>query len=410
VQQGKLKTMSKTLIKNALAIAIAGSLSAQAFAIDAQSIRLSEGIIFTPSLKVVESYNDNFRAVNKNSESSWITTLEPTFQLNADGRKSAYQLKYIASSDTFHSSHKDNNVDHHLTGDAGFEFNSRNRLVLSAGYHQVEDTAADNRNSTFKTENDKYNSKDVGGVYTFGAEAARTQIEFAANYEELRYDNNKRYAPTGPRINSEKERDTTALRSTVFYEVAPKTKVLLEGRYTDYEYQNRNFSRDKLDSKNKGVLVGVTWDATAKTSGTFKVGRERKSFDSSDYNSKSTGMWEAGVTWAPLTYSTFDLSTRQGFDEGDDGASSIKTQHTRLGWKHYWLDHVYSEASYARTDQKYQDVKREDNTDNYGLSLTYEARRWLDLGVGYTYTDKASDIKDERYTRNIFAFTVNASL
>ncbi len=402
--------MSKTLIKNALAIAIAGSLSAQAFAIDAQSIRLSEGIIFTPSLKVVESYNDNFRAVNKNSESSWITTLEPTFQLNADGRKSAYQLKYIASSDTFHSSHKDNNVDHHLTGDAGFEFNSRNRLVLSAGYHQVEDTAADNRNSTFKTENDKYNSKDVGGVYTFGAEAARTQIEFAANYEELRYDNNKRYAPTGPRINSEKERDTTALRSTVFYEVAPKTKVLLEGRYTDYEYQNRNFSRDKLDSKNKGVLVGVTWDATAKTSGTFKVGRERKSFDSSDYNSKSTGMWEAGVTWAPLTYSTFDLSTRQGFDEGDDGASSIKTQHTRLGWKHYWLDHVYSEASYARTDQKYQDVKREDNTDNYGLSLTYEARRWLDLGVGYTYTDKASDIKDERYTRNIFAFTVNASL
>ncbi len=402
--------MSKTLIKNALAIAIAGSLSAQAFAIDAQSIRLSEGIIFTPSLKVVESYNDNFRAVNKNSESSWITTLEPTFQLNADGRKSAYQLKYIASSDTFHSSHKDNNVDHHLTGDAGFEFNSRNRLVLSAGYHQVADTAADNRNSTFKTENDKYNSKDVGGVYTFGAEAARTQIEFAANYEELRYDNNKRYAPTGPRINSEKERDTTALRSTVFYEVAPKTKVLLEGRYTDYEYQNRNFSRDKLDSKNKGVLVGVTWDATAKTSGTFKVGRERKSFDSSDYNSKSTGMWEAGVTWAPLTYSTFDLSTRQGFDEGDDGASSIKTQHTRLGWKHYWLDHVYSEASYARTDQKYQDVKREDNTDNYGLSLTYEARRWLDLGVGYTYTDKASDIKDERYTRNIFAFTVNASL
>ncbi len=402
--------MSKTLIKNALAIAIAGSLSAQAFAIDAQSIRLSEGIIFTPSLKVVESYNDNFRAVNKNSESSWITTLEPTFQLNADGRKSAYQLKYIASSDTFHSSHKDNNVDHHLTGDAGFEFNSRNRLLLSAGYHQVEDTAADNRNSTFKTENDKYNSKDVGGVYTFGAEAARTQIEFAANYEELRYDNNKRYAPTGPRINSEKERDTTALRSTVFYEVAPKTKVLLEGRYTDYEYQNRNFSRDKLDSKNKGVLVGVTWDATAKTSGTFKVGRERKSFDSSDYNSKSTGMWEAGVTWAPLTYSTFDLSTRQGFDEGDDGASSIKTQHTRLGWKHYWLDHVYSEASYARTDQKYQDVKREDNTDNYGLSLTYEARRWLDLGVGYTYTDKASDIKDERYTRNIFAFTVNASL
>src|SRR5690554_1539126 len=273
--------MSKTLFKNALAIAIAGSLSAQAFAIDPQSIRLSDGIIFTPSLKVAESYNDNFRAVNKNAESSWITTLEPTFQLNADGRKSAYQLKYVASSDTFHSSHKDNNVDHHLTGDAGFEFNSRNRVVLSAGYHRVEDTASDNRNSTFKSENDKYNTKNVGGVYTFGAEAARTQVEFGANYDELRYHNSKRYA-SGARINSEKERDATALRSTVFYEIAPKTKLLVEGRYTEYDYQNKNLGgRDKLDSKNKGALVGVTWDATAKTSGSFKIGRERKSFDSS---------------------------------------------------------------------------------------------------------------------------------
>lgn len=402
--------MSKTLIKNALAIAIAGSLSAQAFAIDPQSIRLSDGIIFTPSLKVAESYNDNFRAVNKNAESSWITTLEPTFQLNADGRKSAYQLKYVASSDTFHSSHKDNNVDHHLTGDAGFEFNSRNRVVLSAGYHQVEDTASDNRNSTFKSENDKYNTKNVGGVYTFGAEAARTQVEFGANYDELRYDNSKRYA-SGARINSEKERDATALRSTVFYEIAPKTKLLVEGRYTEYDYQNKNLGgRDKLDSKNKGALVGVTWDATAKTSGTFKIGRERKSFDSSSYDSQSTGMWEAGVTWAPLTYSTFDLNTRQGFDEGDDGASAIKTQSTRLGWKHYWSDRVYSNASYARTDRKYQDVKREDNIDDYGLSLTYEVRRWLDVGIGYSYTDKASDVKSERYTRNIYALTFNASL
>lgn len=401
--------MSKTLIKNALAIAIAGSLSAQAFAIDPQSIRLSDGIIFTPSLKFVESYNDNFRAVNKNTESSWITTLEPTFQLNADSRKSAYQLKYVASSDTFHSSHKDNNVDHHLTGDAGFEFNSRNRLVLSAGYHKVEDTAADNRNSTFKSENDKYNTKNVGGVYTFGAEAARTQIEFGANYDELRYDNSKRYA-SGARINSEKERDATALRTTVFYEVAPKTKALVEARYTDYDYKNRNFSKDKLDSKNKGLLVGVTWDATAKTSGSLKVGREKKDFDSSDYKDKSTGMWEAGVTWAPLTYSTFDLTTRQGFDEGDDGASSIKTQSTRLGWKHYWMERLYSDASYSRTDKEYQDVKRDDKIDNYGLSVTYQARRWLDLGVGYTYTDKGSDVKSERYTRNIFAFTINASL
>ena len=392
--------MSKTLFKNALVVAVAAGLSAQAFAVEPQSIRLTDGVIFTPTLKVVESHDSNFRAVEKNKKSTWITTIEPSFQLNADSNKSAYQLKYTASSDTFHSSHSDNNVDHFFSGDAGFEFNSRNRLRLNAGYKKIEETASADQ----KIENDKFNTKNVGGVYTFGAEAARTQVEFGANYDELRYDNSTRIA--GKRLNSDKERDATALRSTVFYEVAPKTKVLLEGRYTDYDYK----SFTDRNSKNKGLLAGVTWDATAKTSGTFKVGREKKDFKKSTYSDKTTGMWEAGVTWAPLTYSTFNLNTRRGFDEGEDNASAIKTQNTRLGWKHDWMERLYSEVSYARSDRKYQEISRTDKRDDYGVSLTYQARRWLDVGVGYTYADNDSNAKDQSYKRNIYALTVSASL
>lgn len=390
--------MSKVLTKHALVIAIAGSLCANAWAIEPQEIRLSDGVIFTPSLKVMEVYDDNFRAIsNKQKDSSWVTTIAPTFQLNADSAKSAYQLKYVASSDTFHSSSKDNNTDHHLTAEAGFEFNSRNRLLLDVGYHDVEETAAADQT----IENDKFNTKNIGGVYTFGAQSARTQVEFGANYEELRYTNSNR-------LNTDKERDATALRSTVFYAVTPKTKVLLEGRHTDYDYVS--FSR--RDSKNIGVLAGVTWDATAKTTGSFKIGREKKNFDQSIYSDQTTGMWEAGVIWEPLTYSTFTLNTRQGFDEGESGASLIKTHSTQLGWKHFWMERLYSETSYTRTDKKYQDISREDNLDSYGLSLTYQARRWLDLGVGYTYTDNSSNVKPdtESYTRNVFALTLNASL
>ena len=387
--------MSKTITKHALAIAIAGSLCANAWALEPQSIRLSEGVTFTPSLKVAEAYDDNFRAVEKSKDSSWITTIAPTFQLNADGRKSAYQLKYTASSDTFHSSHKDNNVDHFFNADAGFDFDARNRLALNAGYHDVEETASADQ----KIENDKFNTKNIGGVYTFGAQSARTQIELGSNYDELRYTN-------GNRLNSDKERDAMALRATAYYAVAPKTKVLLEGRHTDYDY--KTFTA--RDSKNKALLAGVTWEATAKTTGTFKIGREKKDFDKSVFDDKSTGMWEAGVTWAPLTYSTFDLNTRRGFDEGEDNASAIKSQNTRLGWKHYWMDRVYTEASYARSDRKYQDIKREDNRDDYGLRVTYQARRWLDVGLGYTYANNDSDVANESFKRNIYALTFNASL
>lgn len=386
--------MSKKLHISLLAIAVTAA-SSSALAVEAMSIKLADGLEFTPTLKVSESYDDNFREVENDEESSWITTIAPTFTLGAEGRKSAYKLSYSAVSDTFHSSQKDNNTDHHLTADAGFEFNDRNRLKLNAGYHDVEETAGLDQ----KVENDMFNTKNVGGVYTFGAQSARAQIDLGANYEELRYTN------TG-RLNADKERDTTALKSTFYYRVAPKTKVLLEGRHTDYNY----VTNDRLNSENVGLLAGVTWEATAKTTGTAKFGREKKDFDDSSISEKSGGMWEVGATWEPRTYSRFSLNTRRGFDEGDSGASTIKSQSTTLSWEHDWAERLSSNVSYTRMDQDYQDIEREDQIDTFGIGLTYEMRRWLDIGIGYKYSENDSDAANESYERNIYALSFTASL
>ena len=387
--------MSNKLHLSLLAAAVSGVVCANAWALDPQGIKLSDGVIFTPTLKVAESYDDNFRAVENDEESSWITTIAPTFTLGAEGRKSAYQVSYTAVSDTFHSSHKDNNTDHHLTGDVGMEFDARNRLKLNAGYHDVEDTASLDQ----QVENDMYNTKNVGGVYTYGAETARAQIDFGANYEELRYTNSDH-------LNADKERDSTALRSTFYYRVAPKTKALLEARYTDYNY----VSNDLRNSENTGLLAGVTWEATAKTTGTAKFGREKKDFDDSSVGEKSGGMWEVGATWEPRTYSRFGLNTRRGFDEGEDNASTIESQTTTLSWEHDWAERLTSNVSYTRSDRDYQDIEREDKIDTFGVGLTYAMRRWLDVGIGYKYSENDSDAVNESYERNIYALTFNASL
>lgn len=378
-----------------LAAAVSLASCSAAWAIEPQSIRLTDGILFTPSLMVSEKYDDNIRAAENNEESSWITTVSPTLTLSAEGRKSAYRLSYNAVSDTFHSSQDDNNVDHHLTADAAFEFDARNRAKLAAGYHEIEDTVSDTSNTT----NDQYNTRNVGGVYSFGAQTARMQIEAGANYEELRYTD-------GLIANEAKERDTTALRSTLFYRVAPKTKLLVEGRHTDYDY----LSNQRLDSTGVAGLVGATWEATAKTTGEFKIGRERKNFDDDTVDDASKGMWEAGVVWAPRSYSRFNLNTRQGFDEGDNGASTIESRTYTLGWEHDWSSYLTSKVSYSDTSRDYQDISRQDDLNNIGLSLTYKARRWLDVGIGYTYSENDSDVAGESFERNVFALTVNASL
>lgn len=378
-----------------LAVAVSAALSANAWAVEPQSIKLSEGLLFTPTLEVSERHDDNFRAVEDNEESSWITSVTPTFVLGAEGRKSAYQLSYSAVSDTFHSSHKDNNTDHHVNADAGYEFDSRNRLKLNAGFHKIEDTASEDQN----VENDKYTTSNVGGVYSFGAQTARNQIDFGANYQELRYQNSDN-------LNADKERDTTALNTILYHAVAPKTRALVEARHTDYDY----VSNTRLNSNNVALLAGLTWDATAKTTGTVKFGGEKKRFDDSSIDDESGGMWEVGVKWSPRTYSTFGLNTRRALDEGYNGASSIESQSTTLSWDHEWMDRLSSTVSYTYSDQDYQDITRTDKIDTFGVGLTYEMRRWLDLGVGYKYSENDSDAVGKSYERNIFSISATASL
>ncbi len=393
--------MRMKLKASSLAAAVSAALCANCWAIDPQYIKLSESLTFTPELKVGERYDDNFRAVEEGEESSWITEITPTFALGAEGRKSAYALKYSASTDIFHSSHKDDNTDHHLTADAALKFDARNLLKLNAGYHQVEDTAANDQNLTSgqSLQNDKYTLANIGGVYTYGAQTARAQIDFGADYEELRYQNSDH-------LNAENERDTTALRTTFYYRVAPKTRALLEARHTNYDY----VSNDRLNSDNIALLGGLTWDATAKTSGTVKIGGEKKDFDDSSVDDNSGSMWEVGVDWKPRTYSKFNLTTRRAIDEGDDGASSIDVQSTTLSWGHEWLERLRSDVSYSYADEEYQDIDRDDKIKTFNLGMTYEMRRWLDIGVGYTYAEDDSNAIGESYERNIYSISVTASL
>lgn len=395
--------MNKKLNQRLLVVAVASTLSGSVFALDPMAVKVADGVAFTPTLKLGVGYDDNFRAVERNEESSWISTIAPTLTLGGASGKVKYEASYTANHEVYHSSRKDDNTDHLLGANAQFEFDARNRLRLNAGYRDVEETASADQ----KIENDKYTNSSVGAGYTYGADSATGQIRVGVNHDRLRYDNGiDPNSIIGERLNAGKERNSTAYAATFLYRVAPKTKALIEGRYTDHDY----VSNSDLDGNNKALLVGAEWEATALTTGSAKIGRERKEFDLAGKDDRSTGMWEIGVTWAPLTYSTFSLNTRAGFDEGSDGADAIDTRSTTFSWNHEWAERLSSSVSYTRTDQDYENTQREDTIDTLGVGVTYKMRRWLDVGFGYKYSENDSTRADKSYKRNIYGVTLNASM
>lgn len=370
--------------------------SYQAKALDPMYVKLSDSARFTPTLQLSESYDDNIKGVDKGAKGSWITSIVPSFSLHAEGRKSAYMVTYRAISDVFHQSHKDNNTDHFLDAKLGMDFDRRNRLILNAGWQDVEDTDV----GEGQTQNDRYTLGRVGGNYTYGAKTARMQLVMGANFETLRYQNSED-------LNAEKERDSTNGRGTLFYRITPKTRVIGELRRSHFDY----VSYSARTSNNTSGLVGLEWEATARTSGTVKVGREWKEYTNADVDTKSAQTWEAGINYEPTTYSTFHFTSRSALDEGDEGtASAVKTRNYRVAWEHKWRERISSEISYDWSTNDYQDYPRSDDRSTLGVGLTYKLRRWLDLSFRYRRLENDSTMEEESYKRNIFTFSVTGSL
>ncbi|HDZ57869.1 MAG TPA: DUF560 domain-containing protein [Pseudomonas xinjiangensis] len=389
------------------------SVSAYGWAIEPQSIDL-RGFQFTPTLQLSHGYDDNYRGLPDSQFSSQITTLEPSFLLAAETRNSAYELEYSVESEYFHSDDDASNTDHSLTLKSALIATDRHRFRWNVGYHRIEDTVnnfdrgddelIDIERDDFR--NNKYSSAVAGVGYTFGARTAMNQLDFGANYEQRRYHNSDD-------INEDQERDSAGVTGTWFHRLGARTRTIAELRHTQHDYVDDMFERD---GTNSAALVGATWEATAKTRGSLRVGAERKNFDSNERTDYTSPMWEAEIAYLPRTYSIFKLNARRAFDEGEDAAATVERMTTVLSWEHEWTSRISTELEYLFSDRDYKDREelplgdREDELTAYGIGVNYALDRWVDLTLGYRRSENDSTLRNNTYDRNVYLLSVNLSL
>ncbi|MGH8386254.1 MAG: outer membrane beta-barrel protein [Pseudomonas sp.] len=377
------------------ALIMASLYPGMAWSIDPAPIEIY-GFDFTPSLIVAESYDDNFREVENNPQSSMVTKIVPNFELKAEDRNSATRLIWQPSRYIYHDESDASYTGQRVRADSIMEFTDRHRLKLEAEYRKYERTES----TAVEGINDKLNNKRVNGLYTYGAKSADNQIDFGASYAELRSDNSDG-------INDDKERNTTGVTSTWYHRLGSNTRSILEYDHTKFDYLQSDSTRS---STSNAVLAGAVWDITARTTGKVRIGYEKKDFDNSQSKDLDNPTWQVDMQWKPRTYSTFTFVARQALAEGDDGADAVKSTFTQVGWRHGWTERVTTVAQAGYGRYVYEGQNRTDNLQDYNLAVIYEMRRWLDIELGYRYRDNDSDADDESFTRNIFQLSFNVSL
>jgi hypothetical protein len=354
---------------------------------------------FTPYLGLALGHDSNlfFSDINKKGSNLFIGSAG--FGVDARSHNAVFQVNAQIQDGRYTSSKEDSYIDSNV--DARIDYAIDRRNFVRAGMQYLR--GHDPRGSTdrpFGETPDKYRQGDPYFNYAFGAPGARGRIE--AYYSDMfkRYINNREFTAGS-------DRDQQEYGAAFYWRVMPRTYVMVEGREDNIRYKVAGpaFSADE-----QRLYLGVSWEATAATTGTIKFGRLKRDFVADNLQDFSGDSWEGIVTWAPRTYSRFDFYTARTTNESTGLGNFILTSVGGVEWTHNWTSYVKSSIDLRYQRDAYQGFDRTDKTWLAGFKAGYKFRRWLTLGAEYDYWKRDSNLDVFDYTRNLFLITATASM
>ena len=401
--------MNHIVLRAGITMLVFLSLSAMADVNNKKSINypLTDGITASPSIVLSSSHDDNIFLQDKVAvRSSWITEVAPSLMLWTQQGTDFYTAKYTLKAGRYHSSRNDDYVDHLFNINTHTEFNHRNKLDVKFDYlklHEKRGSGISDGTGRVSNTPDEYRDIQLAGSYTYGADTAQGRIKLDASHFDRKYTNHRNNTRVFDRTEDE-------FAGTFFYRIMPKTFLLFEAKYKDIAYDNNPLSVPKLDGDEQTYQAGVTWEATAKTTGIAKLGKTYRDFDSSQYKDRDFTSWELGAKWTPLSYSVFKIKSSSKPTASTGSSTFIRKKQVELSWRHGWSDRFYSTLLTRFSNEDYIGSFRDDDLEYYRAGLEYQFRRTVAFGMDYSYKTRDSNRAGSDYTDNIFMLTAKIGI
>jgi hypothetical protein len=368
---------------------------------NAAAYKTESGVYLYPSAFVGYGYNSNVATASTNAAGSGFINMAPELVAELKNRGDRYTAAVAMNATRYFDSAADNytNSDLQVAGDN--YFSSRARAGWSVGYVNGSDPRGSN-NRPVGNEPDRWHSANLNARLIYGAQEAPGRFEIDLGNQAKSYDNNRENTAVA-------DVNVGSYAGRFFYRLGTKTMALVEYRNARANYTSSLATDSNVERR---YYAGLTWEATAATTGIVKIGQMTKDFDQAGRSAYNGGSWEASVRWLPLSYSMVEFSTnRSASDPVGFGSYQLNTA-TNLTWSHKWTSFLTSRAGLGLLSTGYSDVgaSRTDNTTNTTFTLEYQVLRWLKMGVDIGLTDRSSNVTGADFKRNITMFTLNATL
>ncbi|RTZ17433.1 capsular biosynthesis protein CpsB [Vibrio aquaticus] len=370
------------------------------------------GLKILPILDSRLEHNDNIGRYSdaESPESSTVLVIEPGIALQSDRGGNQYQVAYQLAAGSYFDSSDDNYVDHRFTTNNKVTLNTRNALRINYAFlylHEERGSGilAGDGLSTIANEPVEYVIHNASLTHIFGSQEAMGRIETGLRIEDKKYKNYRNIENPQYSLISTKYKDYTEFggNGAFYYRAFPTTSLLFEVDISERSYDlNDPVTSNSQDSLNVFYLTGATWDITGKTTGKLRFGLQDKSYDDSTKKDFTGFSWDLELEWKPLSYSTVTVAAAQRARDPEQGSNYVDETSFDGNWKHYWLNHLYTNASLQFVLDDYSESTRTDDLYRVGLYFGYELRDYVELSAGWRFEDNESSIDGNSYDQNVW--------
>jgi hypothetical protein len=362
-----------------------------------------------PTIGLSLGYDDNVTMASRDEISSMFYMISPAVRWEIPSDRSVLSLSAAADIVRYEDSPIDDRESWSLRGDWVWDVSNRQNLGLFAEYREGVDRRGEGRRQgdagLIPLDKDEWERLGIGGTWDYGAVGARGRLTLDAGAWGLEYTNNREgLTPDDPGTTA-LDRDWRYLGGTFFWRVAPKTSLLADYRFVDTDYKTAVGSSSEMHTWG----LGLTWDASARTTGRIQYGNQKRKFDDPTKQSYDGPAWMASVSWRPRTYSVFTLSGTRSTQEPDGNGDYVLRQDITLSWLHDWATRFGTTVDIGYGEDDYRPDGRADDIFYWGVGARYTFNQHFRFGASVTGYDRNSEVPEFEYQRMVYLLTLEAS-
>ena len=368
---------------------------------DAHALRLGR-VEANPYLQFSSYYDDNVFATSSNEVDDWYFVVSPGLMFKLPQRDNLFELEYRADIFRYVDTGDGNDTeDHSLRAAADINFPGGLSIKVDDLARKAHEPRGDqNLAVTSTAEVNEYYSNMVNAEVSY---ALSDRFKVAAAYEN--YFINYKLAS-----NEFRDRTDNGASASVYYRFLPKTSVLVQGIFKDVYHNNDDPAAPTLNSDEYWALAGLTWEVTAKSTGTIKGGYEWKLFDFPGRKDFRSPVFQVILDHRFTPKTAIKLTgLRQAYETDDPSVNYYTTIRGTAEATYRPLRKIELRPYGSYAHNKYSDettvagqtARRTDDVWSAGLDATYDMNKWLSFTLGYRHTDRSSNLDFYDYTDNL---------